>query len=207
MALMRDGLWSIVTKKETAPVDITSREYATYMTRYNKALATIILTLDPNLLYLPGEPDNPVSVWEKLAKQFQKKSWVNKLILRHKLYSLQLKECDSVQEHIKAMTEVFNELTVIGVEMGEEDHVIHLLASLPKMYSTLVTALEARPEVPAMNIVVEKLLYEERKLQDHRRSNETSPKGLSTKHRSSKGPMCHFCHKFGHIQCNCIEKM
>ena len=148
-----------------------------------------------------------MSVWEKLAEQFQKKLWVNTLILRHKLYSLQLKEGDSVQEHIKAMTEVFNELTVIGVEMGEEDRVIHLLASLPKMYSTLVTALEARPEVPAMNIVVAKLLYEERKLQDRRRSNETSPKGLSAKHRSSKGPMCHFCHKFGHIQCNCIKKM
>ena len=112
MALMRDGLWSIVTKEETAPVDT---EYASFMTRYNKALATIILTLDPNLLYLLGEPDDPVSIWEKLAKQFQKKSWANKLILRCKLYSLQLKEGDSVQEHIKAMTEVFNELTVSRV--------------------------------------------------------------------------------------------
>ena len=207
MALMRDSLWSIVAKQETAPVDITSREYATFMTRYNKALATIVLTLDPNLLYLLGEPDDPVLVWEKLAEQFQKKSWANKLILRRKLYSLQLKEGDSVQEHIKAMTEVFNELTVIGVEMGEEDRVIHLLASLLKTYSTLVTALEARPEVPAMDIVVEKLLYEERKLQDRHGSNETSPKGLSAKHRSSKGPKCHFCHKFGHIQRNCMEKM
>ena len=125
MALMRDSLWSIVAKQETAPVDITSREYATFMTRYNKALATIILTLDPNLLYLLGEPDDLVFVWEKLAEQFQKKSWANKLILRRKLYSLQLKEGDSVQEHIKAMTEVFNELTVIGVEIGEEDFVIH----------------------------------------------------------------------------------
>ena len=105
------------------------------------------------------------------------------------------------------MTEVFNELTVIGVEMGEEDHVIHLLASLPKMYSTLVTALEARPEVPAMDIVVEKLLYQERKLQDRCGLNETCPKGLSAKHRSSKGPNCHFCHKFGHIQRNCMENM
>ena len=207
MALMRDSLWSIIAKQETAPVDITSREYATFMTRYNKALATIVLTLDPNLLYILGEPDDPVFVWEKLAEQFQKKSWVNKLILRRKLYSLQLKEGDSVQEHIKAMTEVFNELTVIGVEMGEEDHVIYLLASLPKMYSTLVTALEARPEAPAMDIVEEKLLYEERKLQDRRGSKETCPKGLSAKHRSLKEPRCHFCHKFGHIQCNCMEKM
>ena len=32
MALMRNGLWSIITKEETAPVDITSREYASFMT-------------------------------------------------------------------------------------------------------------------------------------------------------------------------------
>ena len=35
MALMRNGLWSIITKEETAPVDIKSREYASFMTKYH----------------------------------------------------------------------------------------------------------------------------------------------------------------------------
>ena len=64
------------------------------------------------------------------------------------------------------MTEVFNELSVIGVELNNEDRVVHLLASLPECYSTLVTALEANAEVPIMETVIERLLHEERKLQE-----------------------------------------
>ena len=43
---------------------------------------------------------------------------------------------------------------------------VHLLASLPDSYSTLVTALEARPDVPTMDTVIEKLVYEEQKSKD-----------------------------------------
>ena len=37
---------------------------------------------------------------------------------------MKLTEGDSVQDHIKGMTEVFNELSVIGAEMDEEDRVV-----------------------------------------------------------------------------------
>ena len=56
------------------------------------------------------------------------------------------------------MTEIFNELAVIGEEISEEDRVVYLLASLPKSFNALVTALEANAEVPRMEIVTEQLL-------------------------------------------------
>ena len=87
-----------------------------------------------------GDPENPVTVWRKLADQFQKKMWPNKLALHRKLYSLRLKDGDSVQDHVRLMTEIFNELIVVGVEMDEEDKVVHLLASLPSTYDTWLTA-------------------------------------------------------------------
>ena len=74
-----------------------------------------------------------------------------------------LKEGDLVQEHIKAMTEIFNEVAIIGEEISEEDRVVYLLASLPKSLNALVTALEANAEVPRMEIVTERLLNKERK--------------------------------------------
>ena len=58
-----------------------------------------LLSVDPSLVYLTGDPNDPVVVWNKLADQFQKKTWANKLALRRKLYSLRLKDGDSVQEH------------------------------------------------------------------------------------------------------------
>ena len=90
---------------------------------------------------------------EKLSDQFQKKTWSNKLELRRKLYSLHLKEGESVQQHIKAMTEIFDGLSIIGDPVKEEDRVVHLLASLPESFNMLVTALEANTEVPKMDIV------------------------------------------------------
>jgi len=65
-------------------------------------LATIVLAVKPSLL---GNPEDPVVVWKKLRDQFQKKTWVNRLALRHKLYTLQL-------DRNRAMTGPFNELTV-----------------------------------------------------------------------------------------------
>lgn len=53
-----------------------------------------------------------------------------------------MKEEESVQEHIKSLTEVFEALSVVGDPVSEEDHV-QLLASLPDSFNMLVTTLEA----------------------------------------------------------------
>ena len=84
------------------------KERKRYASRKDKALATIVLSVDPSLLYLVGaDPEDPVVVWNKLKEQFQKKSWVNRLNLRRKLHSLKLNDSGSVQDHVKTMMETF----------------------------------------------------------------------------------------------------
>ena len=39
------------------------------------------------------------------------------------------------------LTETFNELSIIGDPLDDENQVVHLLASLPESYDMLVTAL------------------------------------------------------------------
>lgn len=72
MALMKEGLWRIVTGEETAPGAGTEAERAKFTTRKDRALAMIVLSVDPSLLYLVGDPEDPVAVWKKLGDQFQK---------------------------------------------------------------------------------------------------------------------------------------
>ena len=102
------------------------------------------------MLYLLGNAEDQRAVWTKLEEQFQRKTWANKLQLRRKLVSLKLKEGGSVSEHIKCMTEIFGELTVIGDAVNEEDRLVHLFASLPEClpesFNVLVTALETQSE-------------------------------------------------------------
>ena len=211
MALVRDGVWSIVSGTETAPEE-EGEDRTKFLTRRDRALATIVLSVEPSLLYLIGDPEDPVAVWTKLQSQFQRKTWANKLSLRRRLHSLHLKDGDSVQDHIKAMTELFNELAVVGDEIQEEDRVVYLLASLPESFNTLVTALEAHEEVPKMEIVTERLLHAERKRKEKAGVIEFSEeRALATKrrfdHQYRRGPQCHYCKKFGHIQKNCMERI
>lgn len=132
MTLIKDGLWNIVNETEIVPDKPTdSASHVKYLSRRDRALATIVLSVETSLLYLLGDPDDLAVVWKKLANQFQKKTWANKLALRRKLYSLKLKDGDSGHENIKTMMEIFDELTVIGDSIDEDDRVVHLRATLP----------------------------------------------------------------------------
>ncbi len=86
-------------------------------------MATIVLLVDMTFLYLFGDnPENLVEVWRKLQDQFQCKTWDNKLFSRQKLYSLKLREMDSIRDHIiKSLTEIFDELSIVGDPISEED--------------------------------------------------------------------------------------
>jgi len=205
MTLVRDGLWGYVDGSEVLGADANDQAQANFSMRKNKALATIVLTIDPTLLYLIGdEPDDPAEVWNRLQGQFQKKSWVNKLELRKRLYSLKLKTGDSVKDHLKQMVEIFNSLNVIGDAIDDEYKVVHLLASLPDEYGMLVTALQANADVPAWEIVTERLIQEDRKISE-RRIDSSSQVLLANSSSDKKKLTCFYCKKKGHIKKDCYK--
>ena len=159
MALMKDSVWGIVNGTEEAPGEDNADARRKFMARRDCSLAIIVLAVDPSL-YLLGDPEDPKAVWKKLEEQFQPKTWSNKLQLQQKLYTLKLKEGESVNEHIKAMSKIFKGLAVIGDAVSKEDRVVHLLASLSESFNMLVTALEAQSEnIPKWELVTERLLH------------------------------------------------
>ena len=85
--------------------------------------------------------------------------------------------------------------------MKEEDRVVHLLASLPESYDMLVTAIETNSDIPKMEVVVERLLHEERKQKDRGDSEQTHPKATTV--TRSKEIRCYHCKKLGHIKRDC----
>jgi hypothetical protein len=56
MSLMKDGLWGIVSGAEAAPEEGTDA-YPKFAARRDCALANIVLSVDPSLLYLIGDPN------------------------------------------------------------------------------------------------------------------------------------------------------
>ena len=59
MALIREGLWGIVAGTEACPDEAEAEKYAKFMARKDRALATIVLAIEPSLLYLIGDPEDP----------------------------------------------------------------------------------------------------------------------------------------------------
>ena len=206
LALLKEGLWGIVQGTETAPAEENAATRAKFVGRRDRALATIGLSVDPTLLYLLHGIDDPKEAWKKLNDQFCKKTWANKLELRKKLHTLKLKEGDSVQEHIRQMTELFRGLAEMDSPLTEEDKVVYLLASLPESFGVLVTALEASLEVPKMEVVTERLLHEERKLIGRVGADAGDEKAMTARGKrpgpKKKGP-CHHCGKMGHYKRDC----
>ena len=200
MALMKEGLWRIVSGDKVAPTG-SEAERAKFAARRDRALATVVLPVDTSLLYLIGNPEDPVDVCKKLAGQFEK-TWETRLDLRRKLHSLRLKDGDSAQEHIKEMTELFDALSVAGDTVSEEDRVVYLLASLPESFDVLVTALEANEDVPKLEVVTEPILHQERKSKERSGSPGTESAMTSRRHKPMR---CHHCGRLGHIKRYCKD--
>ena len=71
IALKKEGVWGIVSGTEAVLAeDNDDKEKECYAPRRDKALTTIVLSVDLSLLYLLGNSDNPVSVLRKLEEQF-----------------------------------------------------------------------------------------------------------------------------------------
>lgn len=67
MTLMKEGLWRIVTGEETAPTSDSESEQAKFASRWDQALANVVLSVDTSLLYLIGNPEDPAVVWKKVC--------------------------------------------------------------------------------------------------------------------------------------------
>ena len=88
----------------------------------------------------------------------------------------------SMQKHIQALTQMVDDLAVIGETVTHEEKVMRLLSSLSKSYNVVVTALKASCDtVPGWGKV---MLQEEKQLKE---TAEEGSHALRTKGGSRRG--------------------
>ena len=88
------------------------------------------------------------------------------------------------------MIELFNVLAIVEDMIGDEDHVVYLLASLPDSYSTqLVTALKDNEQILKMEIIIERILYEVRKDKEINNFDHSAEKSITTKQQFKRKPV------------------
>ena len=70
MALMKESLWGIISGTEETPGEDNADLRRIFMARRDRALAIIVLAMDPSLLYRLGDLEDPKVVRKKLEEQF-----------------------------------------------------------------------------------------------------------------------------------------
>ena len=171
--LLAKGLWGVVDGTEVLADDAAEGVRTEFQKKSQKAFSTLVLAITASQLYLVTSCEQARDAWVALRNHFERDTLANKLFLKKQYFRTEMKEGTSAEKHLKYMKELTDRLAAIGAPIDEEDQVVTLLGSLPKSYSTLVTALEARSDDISLNYVQQALVHEEQKL--HGLSYSSSP--------------------------------
>ena len=183
---------------------------ARHVKAQQKAMATLVMGISPNLIYLVTSCTTPKEVWDILKAQFERNTLANKLFLKRQYFTTKMQEGQSVQDHLRCMKEISDKLAALGSPVAEDEQVVALLISLPSSYATLVTAMEAKGDDLSLVFVQQSLVNEEQKRQVNKRSiaaedSKTSALWADKEiQRPFKG-RCYKCNKEGHKSAQCRE--
>ena len=106
------------------------------------------------------------------------------------------------------MTEIFNELALIGEPMSAQHKVFYLLTSLSTSFDVLVAALEGNTEISTYEVVAEKHFHEERNQSINSNGTtgnsfkKSSEIALVSKSHDKETRKCYKCGKDGHLKTN-----
>ncbi|CAM6082290.1 unnamed protein product [Calypogeia fissa] len=135
--LIQQGLEKTITGIK--PSDVTDADWEDMTVQ---ACNTIELFLANNILKnVLGMKRNAKDIWDTLTQLYQDKSLTTRIYQLERLFKLKMKEGGNMRDHLNIFDEIVHEVTTAGDKLSDEYLAIHLLMSLPKSYSTLVTVI------------------------------------------------------------------
>lgn len=161
--LKAKGLWGMVQETEQLAADANAQVRAEFEWKKEKAFSVLVLNVSTPQLYLITNCKTPKEAWEMLKAQFERDTVANKLFLKKKYFRCEMKEGEHLNDHLKRMKELTDQLGAIGSVIEEEDQIVTLLGSLPPSYATVVTALETKMDSLTLQFVQQALVNEEQK--------------------------------------------
>ena len=184
-----------------------------------KAVNTIRLCLEDELMYDVMDDVSTVAIWLKLESWYMSKSLTNKLNLKRKLYELKMAEGADLAQHVHTFNKIISDLLWINIKFDDENKVMMLLYSLLASYEHLVTTLLWGKETLEFEEISGALLdyYQQKQNfgessgeglmvkgnQDRGRKKDrdhSSAREHSRSKSKSKTVKCYKCQKKGHIK-------
>ena len=199
------GLWTYITGTARGEEEDASKE--------QKVFYLILQCIGQKYVPMVMNCQTTKDMWDTLCQTFQRKAVSNKVFTLMQLYGLRMKKGTQIQDHLRKLNELADQLAAIGEEISEIHKVAILLRSVQESYSTLVTALLARGDDELTLVFVTQALLDE----EQRRGKFNSDSGPEVESRSSDSALragcpfrngqssstCQYCHEPGHFIRNC----
>ena len=202
--LLAKGLWGFVDGTAKGPGrGATEAANMNFKLRSEKAITTIVLGMETKYMYLITTCETAEETWERLSNHFESKSVGNRLFLKKEYFRMKMVVGQSMESHLKRMKEAADQLSSVGAELAEEDHVAVLLGSLSNDYSGLVTAIGVKGEDISLDMVQQLLIHEEMK-QKGEKITETLDRTALVSRGNKSTLKCFNCGQ-GHLKRNCPD--
>ena len=136
-----------------------------------------------------------------------KKSLSNKLVMKHRLHTLNMVEGTSLRTHIDEFTSIIIDLENLEIKYEEEDLALILLRSLPASFKnfrdTLIYTKKTLKVEDVKSALFSKELMDKELVQDTRATADALLVRNSDSSSGTKKKTCYYCKKIGHVKADC----
>jgi hypothetical protein len=196
----------------TVPTDATLLD--AYTKKNIKAKRIILDSIKDHVIPHVTGKSNSYEMWESLTKLYQSSNENRKMVLREKLKGIKMTKIENVVTYLTKITQVRDELGVIGEVIANNELVRTALNGVTKQWDVFVEGIVARENMPKWDHLWDDFIQEETQRGyvqgTSSNGNDEENVTLATKRKGKKKDMskvkCFACQKFGHYAGQCPNK-
>ena len=204
-------LWDIANGSEMKPIltgvnetqAVERQAIADWIKKDKKTRKEIFLCIsDEHQVYI-DDAMTGYEIWTRLQDIFESRGAVGVVNLRREFFRTFAEDGASMEEHVRKLRGLRQELSARGQSITDSDFANTLLTSLPDSWSTFITAVNAGGIAISSNTLISRILDEDWARQAGA-ARQTALKA-SERPGATKGT-CHNCDKKGHYVADCWAK-
>ena len=131
-------LWKLVKGEEKLVDGAEQGVKDTFEEKCIDAMMRLMYAMSPTVVLLVQALDCPGKIWERLERQYEKRTAASKLSLVQKYFGAKMAEGESVEKHLLNMSELCDRLAAMELPVPEEFQPLMILTSLPASYTAIV---------------------------------------------------------------------
>ena len=134
-------LWKLFIGEEKLAVSAEQGEKDAFGEKCINATMRLTYAMSPAVVLLVQSLDCPVKIWERLERQYEKRTAASKLSLVQRYFGAKMAEGESAEKHLLNMSKLCDRLAAVELPVPEEFQPLMILASLPASYTAIVQTL------------------------------------------------------------------